>query len=79
MTGDARRRGDACSYKHAPAYVCTDKCVTASPASPMRDQVRELANRVDRLMVTHRDPEAFFMERAEIAGQLRRVARSLGG
>jgi hypothetical protein len=44
----------------------------------MRDQVRELANRVDRLTIQRRDPEAFFVERAAIVGDLRRLARMMG-
>ena len=34
-----------------------------------------LAARVDHLTVSHRDPEAFFVERSEIADALRRAAR----
>jgi hypothetical protein len=37
-----------------------------------------LADRVARLTPSHRDPERFFMDRAELAGELRRLARALG-
>jgi hypothetical protein len=36
-----------------------------------------LASRVERLSVSHRDPEAFFVERSEIASELRAAARVL--
>lgn len=35
----------------------------------------ELASRVERLSVSHRDPEAFFVERSEIASELRAATR----
>jgi hypothetical protein len=44
----------------------------------MVDQVRELAARVDRLTIQRRDPEAFFVERSAIVGDLRRLARVIG-
>ena len=34
----------------------------------------ELARRVDRLRLSHRDPEAFHVEKSEIAAELRRLA-----
>lgn len=37
-----------------------------------------LAARVSRLHQGHRDPEAFYEQRSEIAGELRRLARALG-
>lgn len=33
-----------------------------------------LADRLARLTVSHRDPEAFHLEKAEIVGELRRLA-----
>lgn len=36
----------------------------------------ELARRVERLMVSHRDPERFFVERSEIAAELRKIGGS---
>ncbi|MFV0303056.1 MAG: hypothetical protein ACK5IP_19675 [Paracoccus sp. (in: a-proteobacteria)] len=41
------------------------------------DQIEALASRVLRLMVSHRDPEQFFVERSEIAGEMRRLARAV--
>jgi hypothetical protein len=39
--------------------------------------VNTLAARVSRLTVSHRDPEAFFVARSEIAEELRALARQL--
>lgn len=36
----------------------------------------ELARRVEKLRPSHRDPENFFIERAEIAHALRQIARN---
>jgi len=41
------------------------------------DQIEALAARVLRLMVSHRDPEHFFVERSDIAGEMRRLARAV--
>ncbi len=38
------------------------------------EQIDELANRVERLIVSHRAPEYFFEEKSEIADSLRRIA-----
>ncbi len=38
------------------------------------DRIEVLASRVERLSLSHRDPEAFFEERSEIAHALRREA-----
>lgn len=47
------------------------------PPVPMagRGELVELAKRVERLAPSHRDPEAFHVERDEIAKTLRRMAR----
>lgn len=37
--------------------------------------IAALASRIERLTVSHRDPEAFFIERSDIARELRAVAR----
>lgn len=37
-------------------------------------EIVALADRVKRLMVSHRDPEQFFVERSEIAYELRKLA-----
>jgi hypothetical protein len=42
---------------------------------PIRDKLEELARRVDRNVQSHRDPEAFHVEKNEIVCQLRRVAK----
>jgi hypothetical protein len=47
-------------------------------AAKLTAQVRELAARVDRLTIQRRDPEAFFVERSAIVGDLRRLARVMG-
>ncbi len=39
--------------------------------------IEALADRVLRLMVSHRDPEQFFVERSSIAGEMRRLARAV--
>lgn len=36
----------------------------------------ELARRVARLTVSHRDPESFYVERSEIAAELRKISGS---
>lgn len=41
------------------------------------DQLHALAGRVLRLMVSHRDPERFFVERSDIADEMRRLARAV--
>jgi len=38
------------------------------------DQLNTLADRIERLTISRRDPEWFFAERSEIAAELRRVA-----
>lgn len=40
-------------------------------------QIEALASRLLRLTVSHRDPEQFFVERSDIAGELRRLARAV--
>ena len=46
--------------------------MTGSDAEVLAD----LARRLERLRPSHRDPEAFFVERSEIAAELRRLARA---
>lgn len=50
-----------------------EKCPCAVPA----DRIEELASRVLRLMVSRRDPEQFFVERSDIAAEMRRIARAV--
>ena len=40
-------------------------------------RLAQLAAKVERLSVSHRDPEAFFIERSEIANELRVVSRNI--
>ena len=47
--------------RHTPVQVSTE--------------IEALAERVQRLMVSHRDPERFFVERSDIAHEMRRLAR----
>lgn len=75
MSGDASDTVTPRSYNPLPVHVLERR---ASP-SPLRDQVHDLAARVDRLTVHRRDPERFFEERSEIAAQLRALARRVGG
>ena len=46
--------------------------------SDERDELTALASRVLRLCPSHRDPEAFWVEKSELAGELRRLARTMG-
>lgn len=40
-------------------------------------RLAQLAAQIERLCVSHRDPEAFFIERSEIANELRVVSRNI--
>lgn len=55
-------RGEASNVRFAPAAV---------------RQIETLACCVERLTISHRDPERFFIERSEIAHGLRELARVL--
>ncbi|WP_198365121.1 hypothetical protein [Roseomonas sp. KE0001] len=44
----------------------------------MRQCIEDLARRLSRLCPSHRDPEAFHIEKAELVHALRRLARSPG-
>lgn len=43
------------------------------------DRITELAERVERLAPSHRDPERFHLEKSEIAAELRATAQVLLG
>ena len=45
--------------------------------STTADELRRLASEVARLVPDRHDPEAFFVNRSEIAAQLRKLAQSL--
>ncbi|WP_062223148.1 hypothetical protein [Aureimonas sp. D3] len=45
-----------------------------TPAGVSPEMLHEMARRVERLTVSRRDPEAFFVERSEIADALRKEA-----
>ncbi|KPH80669.1 hypothetical protein AE618_13095 [Bosea vaviloviae] len=47
---------------------------SAGVAHEAGEVLAQLAARVDRLTISHRDPEAFFVERSEIAAALRGAA-----
>lgn len=47
------------------------------PATPMPAVLAELADRVRRLMPSHRDPEAFHEAKSEIEAELRHLSRVL--
>lgn len=55
----------------------TGRPAEAAGAAPCSNRIEGLARRVERLSVSHRDPEAFFEERAEIVHALRREAARL--
>jgi len=46
------------------------------PSREDRHELLILASRVARLTISRRDPESFFIERSEIANELRRIART---
>lgn len=46
------------------------------PQRRSRPDLAALARRVERLAPSHRDPEAFFVERSEIANALHRAAKT---
>ena len=39
----------------------------------------DLAERVSRLVPSHRDPERFWMDKSQLAHELRQIARAMGG
>jgi hypothetical protein len=47
--------------------------------SEAADKIASLAERVRRLTPSHRDPERFYLDRSEIAAELRRIAREMEG
>lgn len=67
------------SGAHLPSFLKEgDKAGRwARPTPCMASDLDALAQRVGRLMVSHRDPEAFFIERSEIAHDLRRLAKGV--
>lgn len=62
-----------------PPYRGGDGDVTQTPPVPVHlaRAVADLAERVARLSVSHRDPEAFFVRKSEIAAELHEVARRM--
>ncbi len=59
------------------ACVCEGKAFDPTLPSTPAAALDALAARVARLHQGHRDPEAFYEQRSEIAGELRRLARAL--
>lgn len=51
---------------------------TARQEAVIAGQLDDLARRVERLVISHRKPEAFWEEKSEIAYELRRVADEVG-
>ena len=43
----------------------------------LMDELDQLAGEVDRLILSHRDPERFFMNRSEIVSRLRRASAAV--
>lgn len=58
-------------YRGAP--LRGSPSVTSQPGG-VAGQIDEIAREVERLIVSHRNPEKFFVDRSEIAHQLRQVA-----
>lgn len=52
----------------------TPHALRTTPAAALE----AVAERVGRLSPSHRDPERFHMDKAELVGELRRLARTLG-
>ena len=67
------------SSAHLPSFLKegdkAGRCLRPTPC--MASDLDALARRVLRLVVSHRDPEAFFIERSEIAHDLRRLAKGM--
>lgn len=61
-------------YIGKPIYCVPPSGERHTPV-PVSAQIEALASRVLRLTVSHRDPEQFFVERSDIAGEMRRLAR----
>lgn len=57
-------------YSVPPSGVRHTPCEVAS-------EIEALASRVLRLVVSHRDPERFFIDRSDIAGELKQLARRM--
>jgi hypothetical protein len=54
-----------------------EACAPFRPQRPLNEMLDDIARRVSRLTVSHRDPEAFFVARSELAHDLQRLARTL--
>ncbi len=48
--------------------------ILPSTEDDFAERIDDLARRVERLIVSHREPEYFFEERSEIVDGLRRIA-----
>lgn len=59
-------------------FVSDDKDDRPFPRNAQRVDLERLAARVARLVPSHRDPEVFHIEKSEIVGELRRLARAGG-
>lgn len=55
------------------------RCETGRKSGTSTDQLRALARRVIRLLPDRHDPEAFHIEKDEIAHDLRRLAAAMDG
>lgn len=73
---DREGRTSRTSNRGFPPLGGTPGCSVVRPTAPNRFDLMELARRVERLMVSHRDPERFFVERSEIAAELRKIGGS---
>ena len=65
--------------RHTRAHACSGGTGSdlTSPHFP-HSTLEDLAVRLSRLSPSHRDPERFHMDKAELVGELRRLARALG-
>lgn len=72
----ANREGQAGHSREGfPPFRGETPNVPPVPMAGQGGQLVELARRIERLAPSHRDPEAFHVERDEIAKTLRRMAR----
>lgn len=74
------RGGGGCLPTCSPAGGITSPRKTPGLTTKTRkpsDRLADLAKRIDRLAPSHRDPEAFHVEKDAIARELHRMARGL--
>ena len=73
----AKRRSLRNERIYSPHIEKMRQCVSMRQCEA--DQLLVLASAVGRLSPSHRDPERFHMDKGEIIGELRRLARNISG